>query len=116
MLQYERLHIHDDPRLQLCLLQHADVFDDRTRQTTARLRNCFPNAQVRNINFSKEQASDFGLLCAFAVAAVSAEMHLTNELLTDLRSAMLDYCEALERIAATANTPSLSGWCEALSV
>ena len=49
VLQYERLHIHDDPRRQLFVLQHADVFDDHTRQTTARLRSCFPNAEIRNI-------------------------------------------------------------------
>ena len=108
VLQYERLHIHDDPRRQLFVLQHADVFDDHTRQTTANLRKCFPNSEVRHITLPKEQASDFALLCAFAVAAVSAEVHLTNELLTDLRSTMLDYCETLESIAATANTPSLS--------
>ena len=108
VLQYERRHIHDDPRLQLLVLQHADVFDDHTRQTTAHLRKCFPNAEVRHITLPKEQASDFGLLCAFAVASVSSELHLTNELLTDLRTAVLHYCEALEGIAATAHTPSLS--------
>ena len=90
------VHVHDDPKLELILLQHADIYDEHTRTTTAHLQSCFPTAAVHYITFPKEQASDFTLLVAYAAACTSSAFQITDKLLADTRTAVLTYIELLE--------------------
>ena len=107
VLRLLSVHPNDDPQLELLLLQHADIYDEDTRLTTKHLRDSFSFVNTQCITFPKEQASDFTLLAAYAAASTSSEFHLSNDVLTRLRSDVLTYVDMLERLAATACTSSL---------
>ena len=107
VLQRTLHHSNDDPTLTLFTLQHAHVYDEHTRATTAHLRTCFPTAILRDINFPKEQASDFTLLAAYAACLTTPGFKVTDLVLTDLRATVLTYIETLERHAATASTTAV---------
>ena len=46
-------HENDDPNTEISVLQHADIYDEHTKATTAHLRACFPRAEVRVKTFAK---------------------------------------------------------------
>ena len=107
ILKRTRVHPNDDPTTQLVVLQHADVYDEHTRTTTAHFRRCFPSAQLEVYILPPEQVSDFSLLASLATQSISSEQPISNELLTQIRRAVMSYVEALEPLAAKATTAAL---------
>ena len=100
-------HANDDPTMTLMVLQHADVYDEHTRSTTIHFRRSFPTAECTNVTLPTDQRSDFSLLAVFAAQSLSEDMLMSNALLTQLRTDVISYVEALETLATKATTASL---------
>ena len=100
-------HENDDPRTAIIVLQHADVYDEHTRTTTAYLSSCFPTADIHTHTFPKEHASDFTLLAAYAATERFPNYEVPDEILADLRARTLTYVETLERYGASSDSSSV---------
>ena len=100
-------HKNDDPKTELHILQHADIYDEHTRTTTTYLRSCFPRAEIYRKTFEKKYASDFMLLAAYAAIEAFPSYDLPDAILEDLRTRTLKYVETLERYAATSDSASV---------
>ena len=107
ILKRTRAQFNDDPHTKLLVLQHADVYDEHTRTTTSHFRQCFPTASVEFHTLPQEQVSDFSLLATFAADSISEDHGISNDLLTQVRGAVMSYVETLEPLAAKATNASL---------
>ena len=100
-------HENDDPKMEILVLQHADIYDEHTKATTAHLCSCFPRAELRTKLFAKKHASDFTLLAAYAATERFPDYDVSDEVLADLRARVLTYVETLEGYAATSDSSSV---------
>ena len=93
--------------MEILVLQHADIYDEHTKATTAHLCSCFPRAELRTKLFAKKHASDFTLLAAYAATERFPDYDVSDEVLADLRARVLTYVETLEGYAATSDSSSV---------